>query len=50
MARYDTRKEGTLVVGDRAPDVELLTTDGAPVHLLERLGAKPTVLILGSFT
>lgn len=50
MARYDTRREGTLKVGDRAPDVELVKTDGTWVHLLEQLGSKPTVLILGSFT
>jgi hypothetical protein len=50
MARYDIRRQGSLVVGDRAPDVELTTTDGAPVRLLERLTPKPTVLIFGSFT
>jgi len=51
MLRYDQRQEGTLRVGDRAPDVGLLALDGAtPVHLSERLGGKPTVLIFGSFT
>jgi hypothetical protein len=51
MLRYDQRQEGTLKVGDRAPDVGLLALDGAtPVHLSERLAGKPTVLIFGSFT
>jgi len=51
MLRYDQRQEGTLKVGDRAPDVGLLALDGAtPVRLTERLGGKPTVLIFGSFT
>lgn len=51
MLRYDQRQEGTLRVGDRAPDVALLALDGAtPVRLAERLGGKPTVLIFGSFT
>jgi len=50
MARYDSRHQGKLVVGDRAPDVELTTTDGTHVRLLDHLGAKPTVLIFGSFT
>jgi hypothetical protein len=50
MARYDTRREGKLQVGDKAPDVELLRTDGTHVRLLESLGPKPTVLIFGSFT
>ena len=50
MARYDTRREGTLAVGDRAPDVELVALDGGRVRLLDRLGPKPTVLIFGSFT
>ena len=51
MLRYDQRQEGTLRVGDRAPDVALLALDGTtPVRLAERLGGKPTVLIFGSFT
>lgn len=51
MLRYDTRQEGTLKVGDRAPDVALLALDGrTPVKLSERLGGKPTVLVFGSFT
>jgi hypothetical protein len=51
MLRYDQRQEGTLKVGDRAPDVAMLALDGkTPVHLSESLGGKPTVLIFGSFT
>jgi hypothetical protein len=50
MLRYDTRREGDYKVGDRAPDVALLSLDGAPVHLEARLGSRPTVLIFGSFT
>jgi hypothetical protein len=52
MIRYDQREEGTLKVGDRAPDVSLLELDGkTAVHLADRLaGGKPTVLVFGSFT
>lgn len=51
MLRYDQREEGTLKVGDRAPDVMLLALDGAtPVRLSDRIGGKPTVLVFGSFT
>ena len=51
MIRYDQREEGRLKVGDKAPDVTLLALDGkTPVKLSERLGAKPTVLVFGSFT
>jgi hypothetical protein len=51
MLRYDQRREGDLKVGDRAPDVALLSLDGkTPVRLASRLGGRPTVLIFGSFT
>ena len=51
MLRYDQREEGTLKIGDRAPDVTLLALDGAtPVRLSDRIGGKPTVLVFGSFT
>jgi hypothetical protein len=51
MLRYDQREEGTLKVGDRAPDVGLISLDGkTPVRLAEHLGGQPTVLIFGSFT
>ena len=51
MLRYDQRQEGSLKVGDRAPDVGLIALDGTtPVHLSEHIGGRPTVLIFGSFT
>jgi hypothetical protein len=51
MLRYDQRQEGTLKVGDRAPEVELLELDGkTPVKLSRRIAGKPAVLIFGSFT
>ena len=51
MLRYDQRQEGTLKVGDKAPDVLLLAPDGTtPVHLSSRLGGRPHVVLLGSFT
>jgi hypothetical protein len=51
MIRYDQREDGTLKVGDRAPDVALLELDGkTPVRLADRIGGKPTVLVFGSFT
>jgi hypothetical protein len=50
MARYDSRRQGTFAVGDRTPDVDLVTTEGAHVRLLEQITTKPTVLVFGSFT
>jgi len=51
MLRYDQRQEGTLKVGDKAPEVALVSLDGTtPVRLSEHFGGKPTVLIFGSFT
>jgi hypothetical protein len=51
MIRYDQRTEGTLRVGDRAPDVSLLSPDGkTTTQLLELLGGRPVVLVFGSFT
>jgi hypothetical protein len=50
MLRYDIRSEGALQVGDRAPDVRLLTLDGKEAHLQQRFGARPAVIIFGSFT
>jgi len=51
MIRYDQRKEGTLKPGDTAPDVALVSLDGkTPVHLAERVGGKPLVLVFGSYT
>jgi len=51
MLRYDTRHEGALRVGDRAPDVDLVALDGsAPVRLLGAPRTRPLVLVFGSFT
>ena len=51
MLRYDQRQEGRLKVGDKAPDVALVSLDGkTPVHLSATLQSKPTVLVFGSFT
>ena len=51
MLRYDQRQEGRLRVGDVAPDVELLSVDGARKEkLLAQVGDKPLVIIFGSFT
>jgi hypothetical protein len=51
MLRYDQRREGDLKVGDRAPDVSLVSLDGkTPVRLSSEIGGKPTVLVFGSFT
>lgn len=50
MLRYDIRSEGTLQVGAAAPDVELLALDGERVHLKDRFGPRPLVLVFGSFT
>jgi len=42
---------GALNVGDRAPDVRLVALDGATrFHIRERTGARPLVLVFGSFT
>ncbi len=51
MILYDQREEGTLRVGDKAPDVELVALDGAtPVKLSSTLRARPAVIVFGSFT
>ena len=51
MLRYDTRREGRLGPGDRAPDVTLLALDGrSPVQLLGGRRERPLVLVFGSFT
>ena len=42
---------GTLKVGDDAPDAKLVALDGSDrFHIRERTGAKPLVLVFGSFT
>lgn len=51
MLLYDQRREGALVVGDRAPDVKLAKLDGSgDVRLAEFIGGKPLVIVFGSFT
>ena len=50
MLRYDQRQEGSLRVGDRAPDVALTALDGSPVRLEDRIGERPLILIFGSYT
>lgn len=50
MLRYDQREEGDLAVGDPAPDVVLAALDGSDVRLRDRFGARPVVLIFGSYT
>lgn len=48
---YDIRSEGSLKVGDLAPDVELLTTDGSESRRISELYVeKPLVLTFGSYT
>ena len=51
LLRYDTRREGSLKVGDKAPAVTLLALDGTTgVPLTDRLHGRPLVIIFGSFT
>lgn len=51
LLRYDTRRDGDLKVGERAPPVELVALDGTTrVRLGEQLRGRPLVLIFGSFT
>jgi hypothetical protein len=51
MLRYDTRREGKLEVGDRAPDITLVSLDGGkPVTLRSGKRDRPLVLVFGSFT
>lgn len=50
MLRYDTRREGALKVGDRAPDVVLANVAVGEQKLSEMIGGKPLVIVFGSFT
>jgi hypothetical protein len=53
MVRYALphMHRGKLRAGDDAPDVKLLAVDGANhFHLRERTGARPLVVIFGSYT
>ena len=42
--------DGDLKVGDPAPIVSVVDVDGNPRELCEWYGAKPVVLVFGSFT
>jgi hypothetical protein len=53
MVRYALphMHRGTLRVGDSAPDASLLTLDGSSrFHIRERTGARPLVIVFGSYT
>ena len=53
MVRYALphMHRGRLKVGDDAPDARLVALNGSDhFHLRERTGAKPLVLVFGSFT
>ena len=53
MVRYALphMRRGTLSPGEDAPDVRLVALDGTShFHLRERTGARPLVLIFGSYT
>jgi hypothetical protein len=48
---YDIRSEGSLTVGDLAPDLELAKTDGSGTQKISELyREKPLVLVFGSYT
>ncbi|MGH9454176.1 MAG: hypothetical protein ACRD51_06940 [Candidatus Acidiferrum sp.] len=53
MVRYALphMHRGNLKVGDVAPDARLLALDGSShFHIRERTGARPLVVIFGSYT
>ena len=53
MVRYALphMHRGTLKVGSDAPDARLVALDGTSrLHIRERVGARPLVLVFGSFT
>ena len=47
---WDIRTEGTLRVGDLAPDLPLAVVGGGEMRLSELWAAKPVVLVFGSYT
>jgi len=48
---FDIRTEGSLGVGDLAPDLELLSVSGAgPRRISDLYREKPLVLVFGSYT
>ncbi|HMD41069.1 MAG TPA: hypothetical protein VKH15_17415 [Candidatus Acidoferrum sp.] len=53
MVRYafPHMHRGTLKVGDDAPDARLVSLDGSNhFHIREKTGARPLVVIFGSYT
>ena len=48
--KYDIRTEGSLQVGDLAPDLGLALVGGETMNLSELWAAKPLVLTFGSYT
>lgn len=53
MVRYALpyMHRGNLRVGDAAPDARLLNLDGTShFHIRERAGARPLILVFGSYT
>lgn len=51
ILRWDQRSRGEVREGQKAVDLELTTPDGTKKEsLLKQAGAKPLVLIFGSFT
>jgi hypothetical protein len=48
---FDVRSEGSLEVGDLAPDLELQAVDGSgPRKISDFYRVKPLVLVFGSYT
>ena len=48
---YDIRSEGSLKVGDLAPELELHSVDGSANRKISELyREKPLVLVFGSYT
>jgi hypothetical protein len=47
---YDRREQGTIRVGDHAPDLALAAYDGSTVRLGPLWADKPLVLVFGSCT
>lgn len=44
-------RQGSVQLGDQAPDARLISLDGkSDFHLRERIGKRPLVLVFGSYT
>jgi len=48
--KYDRREEGSIRIGDFAPNLALAAYDGTTVHLARLWAEKPLVLVFGSCT